>query len=87
MSTEQFDIFAKYEYRQNRKKAPQQAYSLFDLDIGTFFYNFEHKFYGIKLSRFMYFNLDTNQLCKSNKYFARHKVLYIAYHEVYWRCD
>lgn len=83
MSNEQFDIFARYEYRQNRKNAPQHAYSLVDLDIGTFYYNFERNFYGIKLSRFMYFNLDTKQLCRTNKYQARHKVLYIANWEVY----
>lgn len=83
MSNEQFDVFARYEYRQNRKKAPQQAYSLLDLDIGTFFYNFDREFYGIKLSRFMYFNLDTKHLCRSNKYDAKWKELYIAYWEVY----
>lgn len=83
MSNTQFDIFAQYEYRQNRRKAQQQIYSLIDLDIGTFFYNYNREFYGIKLSRYMYFNLDKKQLCRSNKLDAKDKVLYIAYWEVY----
>lgn len=83
MNNEQFDMFARYEYRQNRKKAKQQVYSLFDLDIGTVFYNFDREFYGIKLSRYMYFNLDSKQLCRSNKYEGDYKCLYIAYWEVY----
>lgn len=77
-----FDVFATHEYRQNRKTAEQKSFTFKDLDIGTFFYNHKKEFYGIKVSRFMYFNLDKNSLCRLNS-LDLEQIFYIAYSEVY----
>lgn len=78
----QKDIFA-HEYHTNRKTATQTKVSLKDLDIGEFFYNYRYEFYGIKLSRFMYFNLDNNSMCRLNVHDSEIKMLYHATYEVY----
>lgn len=76
------DIFV-HEYHTNRKTATQTKLSLKDLDIGDFFYNFRNGFYGIKLSRFMYFNIDNNSLCRLNVHDSEIKMCYRATCEIY----
>ena len=77
------DVFANQEYHQNRKTAEQCKYAFKDLDIGDFFYNFREEFYGAKLSRFMYFNIDNKSLCRLNIHDSEIKIYYLAYYEVY----
>ena len=77
-----FDVFATHEYRQNRRTAKQKSFTFKDLDIGTFFYNHKKEFYGIKVSRFMYFNIDKNSLCRLNSLDSE-QIFYIACSEVY----
>lgn len=77
------DVFTNKEYHQNRKYAKQRKFAFKDLDIGDFFYNFREEFYGIKLSRFMYFNIDNKQLCRSNIHDSEITMNYLAYYEVY----
>lgn len=77
------DVFTNLEYHQNRKTAEQCKYSFRELDIGDFFYNFRDEFYGIKLSRFMYFNIDNKSLCRLNIHDSEIKTCYFAWYEVY----
>lgn len=78
----QKDIFA-HEYHTNRKTATQTKVSLKDLDIGEFFYNYQNDFYGVKLSRFMYFNLDNKSMCRLNIHDSEIKTCYRATYEVF----
>lgn len=52
-------------------------YGFLDLDIGTFFYNKRMKFYGIKISRYMYFDIDHNYLSKLDPKYINNEKIYI----------
>lgn len=76
------DIFSS-EYHTNRKTAEQNKLAFRDLDIGEFFYNYRKEFYGVKLSRFMYFNIDNKSMCRLNIHDSEIKACYRAIYEVY----
>lgn len=58
----------------------KKYYGFLDLDIGDFFYNTRGKFVGIKVSRYMFFDIDTKYLCRLDP-------KYITNDKVYLKCD
>ena len=57
----------------------QLFYGFLDLDIGDFFYNTRLKFYGIKVSRYMYFNIDWKNLCRLDPKYICNEKIYFKY--------
>lgn len=58
----------------------ENSYGFLDLDIGDFFYNTRMKFFGIKVSRYMYFDID-------QKYLSKLDPKYITNDKIYLKCD
>lgn len=58
----------------------KELYGFLDLDIGDFFYNTRAKFYGIKVSRYMYFDIE-------EKCLSRLDHNYITNNKIYFKCD
>ena len=55
-------------------------YGFLDLDIGDLFYNTRTKFYGIKVSRYMFFDIEKRYLSKLDS-------KYIMNDKIYLKCD
>ena len=82
-----YDIFSNCHIT-NKKRVrnmtqEQSKYKFHDLDIGDFFFNYKSYFYGVKVSRLMYFNIDLRCLERINEHDAGIYNYYLATYEVY----
>lgn len=57
-----------------------KLYGFLDLDIGDFFYNTRMKFYAVKVSRYMYFDIE-------KKYLSRLDPKYITNEKIHFKCE
>lgn len=60
---------------ERRNNMDQIFYGFLDLDIGDFFYHTRLKFYGIKVSRYMFFDINLRYLSRLDpKYITNEKI-------------